>query len=91
MAPVGAAGPVKNLRFRREMRAGLGRRDAVTAVFESPGRAMIISTVVILGGVLPALFSELPSLHLFGGLFCTALLAALVGDLFILPALMVLF
>jgi len=79
------------MRFRREMRAGLGRRDAVTAVFESTGRAMIISTVVILGGVLPALFSELPSLHLFGGLFCTALLAALVGDLFILPALLVLF
>jgi uncharacterized protein len=79
------------MRFRHEVESGLGRRDAVTAVFESTGRAMLFSTVVVLGGVVPALFSQLPSLHIFGSLFFSAMLAALVGDLFILPALLVLF
>jgi len=50
------------------------------------GPALILTSVVLACGLGVTVFSDLPSLRLFGWLSAFAMLAALVGDLFILPA-----
>ena len=47
--------------------------------------------VVVCSGFASALLSEMPAVQLFGALSCIALAAALIGDLFILPAMLVTF
>lgn len=50
------------------------------------GPALILTTVVLTVGLGVTIFSDLPSLRLFGRLSGITLLAALIGDLLILPA-----
>jgi uncharacterized protein len=50
------------------------------------GPALILTTVVLAFGLGITIFSDLPSLRLFGWLGAFTLLAALAGDLLILPA-----
>jgi predicted RND superfamily exporter protein len=50
------------------------------------GPALILTTLVLACGLGVTIFSDLPSLRLFGWLSAFTLLAALVGDLLILPA-----
>ena len=50
------------------------------------GPALILTSVVLACGLAVTVFSDLPSLRLFGWLSAFAMLAALVGDLLILPA-----
>ena len=48
------------------------------------GPALILTSVVLACGLAVTVFSDLPSLRLFGWLSAFAMLAALVADLFIL-------
>ncbi len=48
------------------------------------GPALILTTVVLACGLVVTVFSDLPSLRLFGWLSAFAMIAALVADLFIL-------
>ena len=48
------------------------------------GPALILTTVVLACGLVVTVFSDLPSLRLFGWLSAFAMVAALVADLFIL-------
>ncbi len=50
------------------------------------GPALILTSLVLACGLAVTVFSDLPSLRLFGWLSAFTLLAALIGDLFILPA-----
>jgi predicted RND superfamily exporter protein len=50
------------------------------------GPALILTTLVLACGLVVTVFSDLPSLRLFGWLSAFTLLAALAGDLLILPA-----
>ncbi len=50
------------------------------------GPALILTTIVLACGLAVTMFSDLPSLRLFGRLCAVTLVAALVGDLLILPA-----
>ena len=50
------------------------------------GPALILTSVVLACGLAVTVFSDLPSLRLFGWLSAFAMIAALVGDLLILPA-----
>ncbi len=50
------------------------------------GPALILTTIVLACGLAVTMFSDLPSLRLFGRLCAVTLMAALVGDLLILPA-----
>ena len=50
------------------------------------GPALILTTLVLACGLAVTMFSDLPSLRLFGRLCAVTLVAALVGDLFILPS-----
>ena len=48
------------------------------------GPALILTTVVLACGLVVTVFSDLPSLRLFGWLSAFAMVAALIADLFIL-------
>ena len=48
------------------------------------GPALILTTVVLACGLVVTVFSDLPSLRLFGWLSAFAMVATLVADLFIL-------
>lgn len=50
------------------------------------GPALILTTIVLAFGLAVTIFSDLPSLRLFGRLCAITLIAALIGDLMILPA-----
>jgi predicted RND superfamily exporter protein len=73
-------------RLRLEYKPGedpvVGVRRATTLV----GPALILTTLVLAFGLGVTIFSDLPSLRLFGWLGAFTLLAALAGDLLILPA-----
>jgi predicted RND superfamily exporter protein len=47
---------------------------------------LILTTLVLACGLGVTIFSDLPSLRLFGWLGAFTLIAALIGDLLILPA-----
>jgi predicted RND superfamily exporter protein len=73
-------------RLRLEYRPGedpaVGVRRATTLV----GPALILTSLVLAFGLGVTMFSDLPSLRLFGWLGAFTLIAALAGDLLILPA-----
>jgi uncharacterized protein len=71
---------------RREAR--LDHMAAIKATLERIGGAVIATTVILCAGTFIVAFSELPQVALFGQLFVTTLALALIGDLFLLPALL---
>jgi predicted RND superfamily exporter protein len=75
------------LQERREL--GRGHLEAVKQTMERLGGAIIATTLILCSGTIIVAFSELPTVALFGQLFVSALAFALLGDLFILPALLV--
>ncbi|MEQ1769510.1 MAG: efflux RND transporter permease subunit [Devosia sp.] len=75
------------LHSRRE--EGLEHRDAVRHTMDRIGGAIVATTLILCSGVAIVMFSELPQVALFGTLFVITLALALLGDVFILPALLV--
>jgi len=74
--------------YRRELATGMDHRDAVARSFVKIGRVLLITTLVFVAGFASTLFSELDILRMFGALACVAISSALVGDLLLLPALL---
>jgi predicted RND superfamily exporter protein len=70
------------LEYRPDEHPSLGIKRAATLV----GPALILTTLVLAFGLGVTIFSDLPSLRLFGWLSAFTLIAALIGDLLILPA-----
>ena len=73
-------------RLRLEYRHGEDPALGVIRPTVLVGPALILTSVVLACGLAVTVFSDLPSLRLFGWLSAFAMLAALVGDLLILPA-----
>src|SRR3982075_1771084 len=71
-------------RLRLEMQPGVGPELAVERATVLVGPALILTTVVLACGLVVTVFSDLPSLRLFGWLSAFSMVAALVADLFIL-------
>ncbi|WP_375413801.1 RND family transporter [uncultured Bradyrhizobium sp.] len=71
-------------RLRLEMTPGVSPELAVERATVLVGPALILTTVVLACGLVVTVFSDLPSLRLFGWLSAFAMVAALVADLFIL-------
>lgn len=71
-------------RLRLESRPGVGSALAVERATVLVGPALILTTVVLACGLVVTVFSDLPSLRLFGWLSAFSMVAALVADLFIL-------
>ena len=71
-------------RLRLETTPGVSSELAVERATVLVGPALILTTVVLACGLVVTVFSDLPSLRLFGWLSAFAMVAALVADLFIL-------
>ena len=71
-------------RLRLEIKPGVSPELAVERATVLVGPALILTTVVLACGLVVTVFSDLPSLRLFGWLSAFAMVAALVADLFIL-------
>jgi predicted RND superfamily exporter protein len=71
-------------RLRLESKPGVSSELAVERATVLVGPALILTTVVLACGLVVTVFSDLPSLRLFGWLSAFAMIAALVADLFIL-------
>ncbi len=75
------------LQERREL--GRNHLDAVRRTMDRLGGAIVATTIILCSGTIIVAFSELPTVAMFGQLFVSALAFAVIGDLFILPALLV--
>ncbi len=73
-------------RLRLEYRHGEDPKLGVIRPTVLVGPALILTSMVLACGLAVTVFSDLPSLRLFGWLSAFAMIAALVGDLLILPA-----
>ena len=71
-------------RLRLETTPGVSPALAVERATVLVGPALILTTVVLACGLVVTVFSDLPSLRLFGWLSAFSMVAALVADLFIL-------
>ena len=71
-------------RLRLEATPGVSSELAVERATVLVGPALILTTVVLACGLVVTVFSDLPSLRLFGWLSAFAMVAALIADLFIL-------
>ena len=79
------------VRFQRELEGGLDRRAAVRRTFQVVGLALVITTVALVAGHSIVRLSAFPAVRTFGLLAAITIASALVGDLVILPALLVCF
>jgi uncharacterized protein len=73
-------------RLRREEKPGENPAFAIRRARVLVGPAIILTTIVLAFGLGVTMFSDLPSLRLFGGVCALTLLASLIGDLVFLPA-----
>jgi predicted RND superfamily exporter protein len=71
-------------RLRLESGPGSDPGVAVERATVLVGPALILTTVVLACGLVVTVFSDLPSLRLFGWLSAFSMIAALIADLFIL-------
>jgi len=71
-------------RLRLESKPGVSSAIAVERATVLVGPALILTTIVLACGLVVTVFSDLPSLRLFGWLSAFSMVAALVADLFIL-------
>lgn len=78
-------------RFQHERRNGHDVAAAIRQSFMAVGSALVMTTVVMIAGLGTVLTSQLPTHQAFAAMGCMTLGAALLGDLIILPALLVCF
>jgi predicted RND superfamily exporter protein len=77
-------------RLRLEDRSGEDPAIGVHRATLLVGPALILTTIVLACGLAVTMFSDLPSLRVFGRLCAITLAAALIGDLIFLPATVIL-
>lgn len=74
-------------RFAEEIRAGRSRREAERVALVHTGRAIVVTSAILVGGFLVNALSEFVAIQQFGLLAALTLALAVIGDLVILPAL----
>lgn len=78
-------------RFQRELRSGLDVPLAIKNAFIAVGSALATTTIILIVGFGSVAASEMPTSQLFAKLGMIAIFSALIGDLIILPAMLVSF
>lgn len=73
-------------RFRVEKDRAPTLEGAISETLAKIGPVLMLTTLVLVVGLAVTIVSDLPAMRLFGKLFMTTLAAALVGDMLILPA-----
>ena len=79
------------VRFQHEFNVRQNYHRALTAAFCGVGRALFITSVVLVAGFLVNVFSVMQTLVDFGLLVAFTILMALLADFFLLPALVLTF
>jgi predicted RND superfamily exporter protein len=74
-------------RLKQELARGLPLRDALRATLLGTGKAVVLTSVVLIGGFGALLTSRFESTTYLGGLVSITVALALLDDLFLLPAL----
>jgi predicted RND superfamily exporter protein len=78
-------------RFREERRHGVGVQDALRRTLRGAGRAIVMTTVLIVGGLSILFLSDFTPTRRFAELISVTMVCALVGDLVVLPACLAVF
>jgi predicted RND superfamily exporter protein len=78
-------------RFRLEFRKDGSYAAAIERTLESAGKPIIITSVILVVGFLIFLFSDFQYTRNLGMLISFTMASALLGDLFVLPALLLVF
>ena len=77
-------------RFKHERDKGCNKADAVVTTIRRIGPVMLITTLVIMCGVSVTMFGQMPQTRAFGAIVIVTLFSALVAQLFLTPALILL-
>ncbi|MFT7484239.1 MAG: putative RND superfamily exporter protein [Candidatus Paceibacteria bacterium] len=75
-------------RFRHEMAIDNDLDRAIRSSVRGVGKALVMTTVVLVVGFAAVMTSEFPRNRVFSGMICITLVAALVSDLVLLPAML---
>jgi predicted RND superfamily exporter protein len=78
------------VRTREELRPGIAVDEALRRALDHSGRAVAVTSVVIAGGLALNLMASFPPLQMLGLLGAVVISLALLADLLVLPALLVL-
>lgn len=79
------------VRYREERGRGLALAPAISRTYQGAGHAIVITSVLLVLGFGVLTFSPLTSTRYFGLLAAVTMFAAVLGDLFLLPAMLHLF
>ncbi len=74
--------------YLRARKNGFAHKKSVSLALEHVGPALVATTLILCAGTFVVIFSALPQVALFGTLVVITFILALLGDLFILPALL---
>jgi predicted RND superfamily exporter protein len=75
-------------RFRIELRTSSDIQEAIRLTFYKTGKAILLTSVILLFGFFVLLRSELSGVFAQGVLFSSIIVSALFGDLILLPVLL---
>ncbi|TWT64711.1 efflux RND transporter permease subunit [Allorhodopirellula solitaria] len=75
-------------RYQEERRIGGDHEDVIRRAFTGVGSALLMTTIVLVAGMLTAVFADARDARLFGIMGCLTLTTALFADLVLLPALL---
>ncbi len=75
--------------YVRGRQEGHGHKEAVEMTLERIGPALVATTLILCAGTFIVVFSALPQVALFGILTVLTFILALLGDLLILPSLLI--
>ena len=78
-------------RFREELQAGARRDEAILRAARGTGRAILVTSVMLVGGMSVLFGSSFIPIALFAELIAVTVVGCILGDLFVLPALLRLF
>jgi predicted RND superfamily exporter protein len=76
-------------RFHRELGSGACAREAAARAFHINGPAVLVTTVLLVTGFAAGITSSMPTIRAFGIFSCVALAFSLVGEVLMLPAILV--
>lgn len=74
--------------YMRNKQSGRSHEESVYLSLERIGPALVATTLILCAGTFVVIFSALPQIALFGTLTVLTFMLALLGDLFILPSLL---
>lgn len=75
-------------RFQEERAHGNSVRDAIISTYQGAGRAIMLTSVMLLVGLVVLLFSDFVPTKYFGTLTSITIVGAILGDMILLPPLL---